>query len=477
MVLRRVIECSVCKCKIIVRGQVGFLPEHPIMIYCAECKILISGTFYTNQEEVTASMSFDNAKDITDQTINGKYCIEVSGELLTKKIKLFEKTDIVDFSPFMRTMQNVDFEIYNNLKQNFIIFIEVIKAEWLTVRQINELWLNQKYDYLQKELSKRLTDIHFSFASKKELLKGVHMITLNCLSCVLPKDYINNTAKPILKKFFEIANLNITGLISLAQFFDERGFINNHKKDVFKIYCSFVDKYKFFVPAFILKSYKVSPNYDLYGTATVSFDDIKQIYLDCFEFIGEAFPLISALNNLMYRDDFNTMATMSEDKTLATTTTLEKQIKQSKGNRLKFGASNEFFNEIIQLATSAELRNVIGHIEAYDYDGATQTINYWPSCFRGKGVQKSIYLVEFIQNTLGLFETVIIINEIIFQIQKILYDINDNRHVSDALFCDDIHYMVSNPSKEGSKQNTVKQGRNILCKCGSGNKYKRCCGS
>jgi hypothetical protein len=143
-------------------------------------------------------------------------------------------------------------------------------------------------------------------------------------------------------------------------------------------------------------------------------------------------------------------------------TTIEKLMNTPKGNILKFGDTDEEFNKIIKLNTDAQQRNVIGHLECYEYDGVTQQVTYYPSCVVGKGEKKQLYLIEFLRNTVSLFETVFILNELVYQTKKSYYAFSGQTVVSPHVFDD--------------CKKTAKVGRNEQCPCGSGKKYKKCCG-
>jgi preprotein translocase subunit SecA len=134
---------------------------------------------------------------------------------------------------------------------------------------------------------------------------------------------------------------------------------------------------------------------------------------------------------------------------------------QNKGNRIKFCETNEVFNQIIQLDNDNGLRNAIGH-GSYSYDGVTQIIKYFSSGKIQKGEEEQIYLVEFIQKTWFQFQTLIILIEIIYQTRKKYY----------------VQHGTIPISQEGFiREKKEKIGRNAPCPCGSGKKYKKCCGS
>jgi hypothetical protein len=195
-----------------------------------------------------------------------------------------------------------------------------------------------------------------------------------------------------------------------------------------------------------------------YGTTTVSFEDLKHFYLDCFEAIGEIITLIVAYNNLKYRNDFMVMPDSAFPKIVTLQDYIDKM--QNKGNKIAFCKADEVFNSILNLDMDNGLRNAIGH-GSYFYDGVTQTIKYYSSGRLEKGDLEQIFLIEFIQKAWAQFQTIIIVIEMIYQTRKNYYVQHGIIPISPSVF------------KHREKR---KIGRNELCPCGSGKKYKRCCG-
>ena len=124
-----------------------------------------------------------------------------------------------------------------------------------------------------------------------------------------------------------------------------------------------------------LEYYDVKPDLVRNGTTTVSFEDVKYYYLECFEAIGEIMALVVAYNNLKYRNDCLKMAESSFEKVK----TLKDFISmRNKGHKLSFCTNAESFYNLMGLEVDNGLRNAIGH-DSYTYDGVNQVISYFPS--------------------------------------------------------------------------------------------------
>ncbi len=459
---RRLIRCDVCGSIIMVRTQVGWLPGHPIRIHCAKCGILISGDCIQDQENVMLSIEFQNAKIVKQNSCNIDYYVEVSGELLTSKIRKFVKDkDEYQPPPFFLTqwaMDDNDFHSYSEFKGDVLQFLYFIKSDWPYVRSLHELWLLKKYEYLPKQMRDYLPRDKFPLNNELEYLRGIHQLFLIGFRPVLPKGFYEVTTKAIFNNISNLVKENHRGYIALTEFFYDSGLLDTYENRIIQILNAFIDRYPFFVTVKGIDNYKKELDLESMGTTTVSFEDIKHFYLDCYETIGDLITLVLAYNNLKYRGDFQTLPTSS----FRNITTLNDYIGKmnNKGNRIKFCENQEVFNHIIRLDTDNELRNAIGHGE-YLYDGINQVIFYSSSVNSVLKNDKQIYLVDFIQKAWGQVQTIFILLELVYQTRKFYYG---------------QHGFTSISINTISKIRTKKIGRNDPCPCGSGKKYKKCCG-
>lgn len=494
MVIRYPIRCEVCGSTICTKIQVGWLEKHPVRIYCPECNILISGEVIQDQKNGQINILFKNAQKISNNQ-ETKYFIEISGELLTSKIRLFEKTDLISLSPFIKSILSSfsesedDFykstEIFKMKTRRFLYFIE---NDWPLIRRINELWMLKKYKYLSKELGRFLDKECFPVDNKNELeyLRAKHQLFLKSFNPILPKDFFEKTTVSIFDGIVEL--MKKKNYKELTEYFVEESFLDIYEQRTFSIINFFVEKYQFFIPALGLEG----RNYNLKeeGTTVVSFEDIKYFYLDCFETIGEVIPIVVAYNNLLCRNDFKKMKESGFDKIEE----LENYIAmKNKGNKVLFCKNDELFNSIISLEDDNGLRNAIGH-GSYLYDGVKQVITYYNS-ERKRGESKKIYLVEFIQKTLKQFRTIIVLMELIYQTRKNYYVFKGIKSVDPNVFFkkikegdisvlkqelnnyhSDIKKAMENYINKKPQNKEKKIGRNDPCPCGSGKKYKKCCG-
>lgn len=431
MVDRSIIQCSVCKSNIMVRTQIGFLQEHPIRIHCGQCGILIKGTFSQEKVKPQFTISYDNAEKIGHNSMID-YCIEVSGEFLTEKIKKYDReNDYIKFTPFMKAVNNA--EDVEGFQRDYLTFRSFLEKGWPQLRQMNDLWLSDKHQYLENLLRPFLPKAQFPLNNDLELYRGLHILQTRWFNPIFHGKYFDIISKKMFVGIHEIMDKDIVKYFDLIRFFAVNNSLENFERDVFKIIQAFVRNFKYFVIALSLEHYSSIPNLEIDGTATVTFDDVKHFFQDCFECIGELAPLAIAYNNAKFRSSFREMSQLP-DPSLSKVKDIDDLLKQTKSNRLKFCLTDELFNQIIELNYSTELRNVIGHLECFQYDGASQRITYYPSCSVGKGEKKSIYLVDFLCLSLKQFRTVLLLNELVYQTRKMHFAMQGQKPVDPKVF-------------------------------------------
>lgn len=105
-------------------------------------------------------------------------------------------------------------------------------------------------------------------------------------------------------------------------------------------------------------------------------------------------------------------------------------------------------------------RNAIQHFDS-EINYVTQEI-----IFKDRDNIQSMYLIEFASLCIDNFELIFYILELVYNLRKIHY-IKQNfvPHFKEV--------SLSKPPRKNPKSEKV--GRNSLCPCGSGKKYKKCC--
>lgn len=117
------------------------------------------------------------------------------------------------------------------------------------------------------------------------------------------------------------------------------------------------------------------------------------------------------------------------------------------------------YTKCLHVVANSKLRNAIGHNDI-SYDTITQQITFIPNP-RDRSKKKTIYLLQFEDEALHLFQALLVISEYLYRIQEINLMIQGK-----------IPIKMNQDVSSGSSK---KIGRNEICPCGSGRKFKKCC--
>ena len=208
------------------------------------------------------------------------------------------------------------------------------------------------------------------------------------------------------------------------------------------------------IPAFCIQFYnEYSIDYEIEGSSTSDYDSIKQFYLDAYEVLGNLMILPIALNNIMYRGSFSSVESINDK-----IKDLDNFIAARKGLRFHSNKTSEVYIEKLNLQVDTQLRNAIGHNDV-EYYPLTQKITYIPDP-KNRSKKMTKYLLEFETEAIHMIQAIIVIDEYLYRLREI--DLMNKGHIPINSF--------------NTMGKSVKVGRNDLCPCGSGKKYKKCCG-
>lgn len=412
-------QCDVCGKITKIRVQLGWLENYPVRIKCNECRTSIFGNVSLNPHKGEFRINLKNVKKITDDA-NPDYIIDVSGELLTKKIRKYSNSVENLISPFIKDgVSKMGMDAVGDFKSNVIGFLMSINHKWPTVKRINELWLSQNDKYLRDELHKILDKTVYPADNQWELLRAVHTVNYN-FTAPISKERFSKNAEFIFSQLEKIQKQEKSHrqFIDLALHF--RNQLNDFEERIFIVTNKFVEKFPMLIPVIGLEYYKNQDNkakaMQEMGLTTVDFEDIKDFYIDTFEDLGDIFDLIVAFENLIVRSDFKLMDP-NINKAIKTLEDYSKM--QKKGKKLEFIDSLDVFKDLFMSKVDSKLRNAIGH-RSYKYDVNTQKIVYAPSGKMDSDNLESIYLTEFTYECLQLFRSCLAIGELIYQTRKVI---------------------------------------------------------
>jgi hypothetical protein len=452
--VREYLKCDVCGEVTLLRFQVGWLEEYPIRVHCGNCGILMDGNVYVDFEQAQTKFIINNAKEVEE--IIPSYYMQASGEFITEKIRSCVSIEETMMSPpFFQTLSEMGNEGYLQFKKNTLQFLSLSIELWPKIRRINELWFSENYAYLGKEINKILSEKQFPANNELEYLRGVHQINIMAMSNILNRDKFHGTTNLIWNELYNLLQSNIVGFNNLITFVTSKDMIIRWEEKIFNLTDQFMKLFRFFIPVYSMKFYKERDNNlsETFSITTVTFNDLKQFYMECYESAVELSTLIVAFNNLKYRGNYETMINKRKD-----IQTIDDFQNKAKGIRIGFIDGSEKFDELIYPYLENKIRNAIGH-NTCKYDGLNQMITYYPTGVEEESSKNEMYLLDFVELSWDLFESIFYISELIYQVRK-------NYYLSKG-------FIPINPKVFGVNS---KVGRNEFCPCGSGKKYKKCCG-
>ncbi len=153
-------------------------------------------------------------------------------------------------------------------------------------------------------------------------------------------------------------------------------------------------------------------DFEMEGSTTSNFDSVKQFYLDVYEALGNLLIIPVALNNIKYRNSFDTLNRIDNRNN-----TLTDFIGLTKANRYKYCVDTEIYTEKLNIIVNSKLRNAIGHNDV-EYDTASQKITYIPNP-RDRSRKEETYLLEFENEAIRLFQGLLVIAEYIYRLRQL----------------------------------------------------------
>jgi len=412
-VMRKNYECEVCGTRTLVRIQLGWLNMHPIRFNCGECGILITGQLYAEQQSTNVHIEFDNVKELEDIS-QSDYYIEVSGELLTRKLQSFNYEESL-IPPFFSSGLGLMGEGYDGFKEKTNTFLYILENKWAVYRRINELWFTKNYTYLKQDLKKHILNKQFPLNNDLQYLIAIRQININLLSSILNESFFNKQIKFISEEIVNQMRRNPRELNNLAKHYEP--FLHRYDEKIFDLIKQFTEKFRFMIPVFGADFYENNKLSALEekGITTVSFEELKQFYVDVYELITELLDLIISYNNLKYRKNFQMMKTKRRD-----IVNISDYCSKTKGVRLEFLDGKEKFDNVVFPHLNNKIRNAIGH-NTYRMDIQTQEIKFYP-----KGDEQStdiitLTLAQFTRKCWDIFQALMNFSELVYQTRKIYY--------------------------------------------------------
>lgn len=448
MVFNYFIKCRVCGSITRVRLQVGWQREHPIVVTCGKCATSLLGRVQIDQNKPGLKFDFDNADGVDSESSD--YIVECSGEFPTLKQGKSLETENIIITPFIRAMDCMkNDDSYEQFGQA-VSRLKSTANKWKDYKRIIDLFQN-KSEYLVQEIKKEFSGEYFQCRDESEILRAVHMIEVHGFYSPLKREILDN-----LSFSSDILKLDITQMKALVNFLNcHDGYhLDEMQSLIYKLYGEFIEIYQNLIPALLIQYCKEDAfDYELEGSTTSTFDSVKQFYLNVYEALGTLLIIPVALNNIKYRSDIHQM-NPAEKNVLS----LNDFIELTKASRFHYCLDEEVYTGFLNVVVNSKLRNAIGHNDV-EYDTAEQLITYIPNP-KDRTKKKTEYLLQFENEAVHMFQGILGISEYLYRIREL-----------SLMYEGKVPIIFQQSIKK-----TKKIGRNELCPCGSGKKYKFCHG-
>ena len=370
-----------------------------------------------NPDEGTFGFDFQNA-DVSQET-RPQFYIEASGELLTDKQRPIRDEEELAFAstPFIQNFQLIGNDIVKFTSRT-AQFLNYIENEWPRIRRINELWLQGDRSYLSSEVNKLLSAKQFPMNNELEYLRGVHHLNLILLEPILDSKRFTPCHEMLSEEITLLFQSDLRECLSLVNHFEPR--LHHFERKIFECISGFTAIYPHLIPIFSLSFIDPIPDelFTFKGITTASFADLKEFYVDSFETSVDVLGLLIAYNNLKYRKSYTTMKSMLILRSIKEIDQFENM--RSKGEKLKFLQGDEIFDTLVYPYLRNDIRNAIGH-NTFQFDVATQIVTIYQNGNGDDESAVSIYLMEFAKLCWDLFQSIILLAELIYQTRKVIY--------------------------------------------------------
>lgn len=426
------LKCQVCGTVTLVRLQIGWLDRHPIHIPCGSCRISLEGTVSLDQEKPDFHVEFANAEQVQETDI--EFYAEASSELLTKKLRAFpEKRFTYAPPPFFTALWDIGQENYPEFQGRARGFLLSYRENWPVVKRINQLWLAGQLHLLDGQARQFLSERQFPMDSEVEKLRAVHNVTLKFLYPIIPDNFWSHDAPKLIDTFAECGSTEpkLKRFRRLLLSLEKQGSLPRYESSVFGLLSRFLESYERLIVGFSM-TYIPGNHATIYedrSATAVTLEDVKQLYQDAFEVIGDILPAIIGANNLLVRSHAQDMAPRRKD-----IRNLQDYAALQKADRFAYFDGEGPFDFVVVNIFDNLVRNSIAH-NSYEYDPVTQLITFGEL---GSNRTVAMYLVEFIEKVWRILAAVLNMGEVVYQLRKYhRVIIKGERVVSPSVFFED----------------------------------------
>ncbi len=420
MFQRYYIKCPVCNKITVLRIQAGFLPKHPVRFNCGNCKISLYGEAFFDAPRVTLNMY---RGEIIPENNVPDYLLAVSGEFLCSKLKQINKNEDVCtyLSPFMDFISTSGQEVFTYFKNyilNCIDYIEKMQNNYIIC---NQLYFLKQIELLKEKLSYLPSDL-YPLNNEFDIYRAYHFVNRQFYETI-NKHEANAIARFIFGEIENFENNNISGLLKLVMYFEDKNLLDKWEYNIFQLNNQFIESFYKFIPILACKYYQsnIEDLEKIYSINTISFEEVEPLYFKCYELLSDTLALLMAFNNLKYRNDFTIMKDGIKFRKKAITTLDEYIAIESKGFKIDCIDGTEMYDNIVFGTFDRAIRNSIGHFnyEILTQDVFNQTILFKDLKDDSKNESRSLLKICF--DMWKMYIAIQNISEIIYQTKKITF--------------------------------------------------------
>jgi hypothetical protein len=449
-------KCNICGVVCNLKYQMGYSKKHPIRYKCT-CGITIKGEYQEGD-----GISIDNAKD-TEECIPN-FVVHSSGEFLTQTpYSVTEMKDTFVPTSFIFATQTMDYEKY---RKEFTAIINYRDNRNSTVKAINELYEAGNVEVLKNVIINNYDPDEkiFPLHNEADCLRAVTMIN--------QFQFLNygDTTRKTTELFMSTFHSHMDECTNYFKFLSDLNRISEWKRKIYHICDQIYTKIDLLIPAVgIDYYYDRTPVFDgELSITTTSFEEVKQLYVDLYELICGLLILPIGLDNILLRNSYDTI-TKVDGLNIKDLSGISKM--RNKGNIIKFLDMTSPFESLLYDCLDPDIRNSIGHFSYNSEEIANshgQSIRFYSINDTSK--YTDISLVEICYDIWNMYKCLGVFNELIHHIELQILSMTKGIYpsfITNANVRNNMH---------GFEHNKKKIYPNEPCPCGSGLKYKKCCG-
>lgn len=386
MTISGIIICSTCGHKIRLRHQVGYVYPAIVKIACNKCGKIIKGHVRNNGD------SFDFPNDTVSATYEDTtQTVSISTELPIA-VKVSNIPVVAALTPFMGIGTIIKAERIKEYEINIRTFLSIYDPKYQHLQTSFELFENRNWEYYQLEIKKQFRkDLNVQTKTFERSANILNDLNSDFFKYLQTEYYNTNFNRKLHSETIDKVCSKISDLKLLRTEIETYIDLETEFVKGVKLIDSFLSNIKSFFPIVAL-SYNDEYNkeyLDEIGITTFEFLDLKEMYIEHFEFLSRISSLYFGLINLVERNSFNDFGSIRDCRQLSD------YFAKDNGVKKEILKKHPILNDYFLKTLNSQIRNGIGHLKTI-YDAKKQLIKYYPYKDPAKIINsKEIYLIDF----------------------------------------------------------------------------------